>query len=441
MVTSCATIATVRSRALLMAIALLMASGCSSSGADEDEQGAAEAESAPATESESTEDGDEAAATTATSGVPTTEAVETTTTTTSTTTTSTTTTNTTSTTTSTTTTTLPPPPEFSGTVGAFEDTMELQQAFLDETLLPRVVDDGLDVIVSASGTTEWVAVSPAAPAETVSFVATYNEGFSTPAQLLAGLGAQLYDLDPAVVEAFNTDALDALSSIGEGVTTIPVGDYYDLAIVVDFDDVGEPRGLLYLHLPQGADVPANTDALIAAGRAWAEAAVPTIEAGIRLVPGEVTPGVYRTVVPGSFCLVRRLSDVTNPDDSTIQQEAWGSGEQGIIFVQETDVAFENDSDCGRWELVDLFGDVQPLRPDDPFPDGTLLVGVDVQPGTYRMTVTEGFCLVQRLAGFTGADGELIQQEAWGEGEQGFIEIAPTDLAFRNDPDCGEWEAV
>ncbi len=242
-------------------------------------------------------------------------------------------------------------------------------------------------------------------------------------------------------DAVNTDALDSLGSLSAAITTIPVGDYFDLVIVVDVDEAGEPRGLLYLHLPQGADVPVNTDELIAAGRAWTAAAVPTIGAGVRLVPDEVTPGVYRTIVPSGFCLVRRLSSVTNPDDSTIQQEAWDSGEQGVIFVQETDAAFENDNDCGTWELVDLFGDVQPLQPDDLFPTGTLLVGVDVQPGTYRMTVTGGFCLVQRLSGFSGTSDELIQQEAWDQGEQGFIEIASTDLAFRNDSDCGVWEAV
>ena len=31
-------------------------------------------------------------------------------------------------------------------------------------------------------------------------------------------------------------------------------------------------------------------------------------------------------------------------------------EQAIIFVQETDVAFENDTDCGVWEPVEVFGE-------------------------------------------------------------------------------------
>lgn len=406
--------------------ALVAGAACSGSDAGVVEK-VSEADPTPATTAERSESGDEESATTVTTAVPATEAPDTTTSTT--------------TTSTTTTTTLPPPPEFSARVADFEQGFELQQTILGVTLLPREVDDELNAMVSGGGTTEWVAVTPAGPADTVSLVATYNEDLSTPSQLLASLGAQLYDFDPAALEAFNIDALDALASLEAEVTTIPVGDYYDLVIVIDFDDAGDPRGLLYLHLPQGSDVPLNTGELIAAGRAWTAAAVPTIGTGVRLVPGEVTPGVYRTVVPGGFCLVRRLSSVTNPDDSTIQQAAWEGGEQGLIFVQETDVAFENDNDCGRWELVDLFDDVQPLRPDNPFPTGTLLVGVDVQPGTYRMTVTGGFCLVQRLSGFTGASSELIQQEAWEEGEQGFIEIASTDLAFRNDSDCGVWEAV
>lgn len=54
--------------------------------------------------------------------------------------------------------------------------------------------------------------------------------------------------------------------------------------------------------------------------------------------------------------------------------------------------------------------MEPLRPEDPFPDGTLIVGVDIQPGTYRMTVPSGFCLVKRLSGFTG-DGDEVSHLA------------------------------
>jgi len=162
--------------------------------------------------------------------------------------------------------------------------------------------------------------------------------------------------------------------------------------------------------------------------------------GVSLVPSETEVGRYRTIVTGGFCLVRRLSSPLDRSEDRIEQLAWPEGEQAIIDIASSDVAFRNDSDCGQW--LPIGGTPSALRPSNPFPFGDLLVGIDVQPGTYRTTVpVGGFCLVQRLSGFGGSRTEVIDQQAFSEGESGFIEIEATDVGFHNDSDCGTWSRV
>lgn len=68
-------------------------------------------------------------------------------------------------------------------------------------------------------------------------------------------------------------------------------------------------------------------------------------------------------------------------------------------------------------------------------DGTWLVGVDVQPGTYRSpgaTTVGGFnfCLWRRLSDTSGENSAIIASGTGNAGEQQLVTIAATDRAFR-----------
>ena len=70
-----------------------------------------------------------------------------------------------------------------------------------------------------------------------------------------------------------------------------------------------------------------------------------------------------------------------------------------------------------------------------FGEGDLLVGTDVQAGTYRTRTVGTLCYWERLSGFGGSLEEII---ANGTGSGYFtIRIAMTDAGF-NSSGCGEW---
>lgn len=54
----------------------------------------------------------------------------------------------------------------------------------------------------------------------------------TPARLLSGIGAALYSLSSDAVAAFGDDVLPQLATLDEMRTTITIGHFYDLTIVV-----------------------------------------------------------------------------------------------------------------------------------------------------------------------------------------------------------------
>lgn len=68
----------------------------------------------------------------------------------------------------------------------------------------------------------------------------------TPARLLSGIGASLYTLSTDAITAFSRDVLPRLSALNQSRTTITVGSFYDLTIVV----VNSSK-LTYIFTPVG----------------------------------------------------------------------------------------------------------------------------------------------------------------------------------------------
>jgi hypothetical protein len=69
---------------------------------------------------------------------------------------------------------------------------------------------------------------------------------STPARLLSGIGASLHRLSPDAVAAFGQYVLPRLSALHQTRTTITVGTFYDLTIVVV-----DSSELTYIFTPIG----------------------------------------------------------------------------------------------------------------------------------------------------------------------------------------------
>lgn len=88
-------------------------------------------------------------------------------------------------------------------------------------------------------------------------------------------------------------------------------------------------------------------------------------------------------------------------------------------------------------------DVEPTPTSEPtsgvatFGSGDLVVGSDVEPGTYRTRSAQSFCYWERLSGFGGTLDEII---ANGTGAGYFtVTIAASDAGF-NSSGCGQWSA-
>lgn len=67
--------------------------------------------------------------------------------------------------------------------------------------------------------------------------------------------------------------------------------------------------------------------------------------------------------------------------------------------------------------------------------GILLVGEDIQPGTYRGDGSSGYCYWARLSGTSGSFDDIIANG--NPGGPTVVTIAESDVAFETS-DCGEW---
>jgi hypothetical protein len=144
----------------------------------------------------------------------------------------------TTTTTTTTTTEISGKP-FVGSVNDFITQLNIQLPIL-VTEVPKPIP----LVISADGTfggpvtsdTEVRIVPEGNAFEPVSAIVVRTKGpagaVSTPARLLSGIGASLYTMSAEAVSAFGHDALPKLSSLNQERTTITVGSFYDLTIVV-----------------------------------------------------------------------------------------------------------------------------------------------------------------------------------------------------------------
>ena len=161
--------------------------------------------------------------------------------------------------------------------------------------------------------------------------------------------------------------------------------------------------------------------------------------GTYVVGDEVAPGRYRARTPSDSCYWYRLSDFLGEYDQT--HYGWfgrRSDSTSIVDIDAKDAGFHSHG-CGTWS-----DDLSPVvTPGDPFPDGTYLVGVDIEPGRYRATdSTNGTeeCFWLRLYGFGGSRG--APQGFWATSRGwnlSMVDIDSFDVGFTS-RGCGTWSS-
>lgn len=156
--------------------------------------------------------------------------------------------------------------------------------------------------------------------------------------------------------------------------------------------------------------------------------VPNFGEGTKLVGTDIQPGTYRSKNSGTGCYWARLTGMGGTTAEIIANDnAFGPA---LVTIEATDTGFISRR-CAQWTQ-----DLSPLRADAnaPFGDGTMIVGVDVAPGTWRAESASG-CYWARTRGFSGKTDQIIANDnARGPA---VVQIAPTDKGFLSRR-CGNW---
>ena len=161
---------------------------------------------------------------------------------------------------------------------------------------------------------------------------------------------------------------------------------------------------------------------------------PTIPGtGTLIVGKDILPGRYRGNVAGGGCYWSRLSSFEGSGIDGIIANDNISGPT-VVEIAPTDVGFKT-SRCGEWSPADTPLDL-PGRA--PAGDGVFVVGLDIDPGTYRSNNT-GSCYWARLRSFAqdGTDSIIGNDNSRGPA---IVTIAPGDVGFKSSR-CNSWERI
>ena len=99
--------------------------------------------------------------------------------------------------------------------------------------------------------------------------------------------------------------------------------------------------------------------------------------------------------------------------------------------RSSDKAFKTDSGCGTWFQTERRGLQANITP------GMWVVRSQVNPGTYRATVSSG-CYWERLRHFEGTLGGIIANDFVSSAGQQLVEIRASDVGFQSNDACGTW---
>jgi len=152
--------------------------------------------------------------------------------------------------------------------------------------------------------------------------------------------------------------------------------------------------------------------------------------GIFEVGVDVRPGTYRTRTGSGGCYFARLKGFGGSVDEILASGATNA--PAVVTILPTDKGFQSDH-CAPWTA-----NVSPIARNNSVGPGDYIVGIDLQPGTYRSGGGGLACYFARLRGFTHAPGDVIANNH----TQGsaIVSIAASDRGFTSNG-CGTWSKV
>ena len=109
--------------------------------------------------------------------------------------------------------------------------------------------------------------------------------------------------------------------------------------------------------------------------------------------------------------------------------------QIIVDVLADDTTFVTNAQCGPWNVTPRSGVQSTIR------QGVWLVTQQVTPGIYEATSSRHDCYWERLRGFQGDTGDIIESGlAVADGTQ-TVTISSGDVGFKTLEQCGPWTRV
>ena len=201
-----------------------------------------------------------------------------------------------------------------------------------------------------------------------------------------------------------------------------------------------PNGTYYVHVvaynPYGTSTASNVVTVTIGSTAPPATPTPSnsFGPGQWLINAQVAPGRYYAD-PVSGCYWERQRGLSGSLNDVIANQFVGfDARQIIVDIASSDVAFETDSDCGRWYTTPRHG------AQNNIPPGMWLVNGQLTPGTYVVNAGPG-CYWERLRGFSGRISDVIDNEFVSGGGQQLVSILSSDIGFYNDADCGTWTRI
>lgn len=159
----------------------------------------------------------------------------------------------------------------------------------------------------------------------------------------------------------------------------------------------------------------------------AAAAPKGIGNGTLIVGKDIQPGTYKAIATdetGGYW--ERDKDTSGSADSILGNDNVDQGDQAVVTILATDKAFKSEG-MGGW--VPAGG---PSLTGGKLGSGTLIVGIDIQPGTYTATVTDqsgGYW--ERDKDTTGGADSIIANDNVDFGNKATVTISPSDKAFKS----------
>jgi hypothetical protein len=154
--------------------------------------------------------------------------------------------------------------------------------------------------------------------------------------------------------------------------------------------------------------------------------------GTFIVGEDIEPGLYAANSPGSGCYWERLSGFSG-ELGDVNANYFGGNRQ-VVMIYDTDAGFRNQG-CGTWTK-----DPDPIRedPSEPFGAGTMIVPIDVQPGTWRSEGGDSSCYWARLSDFSGEISGIVTNSFGSTGD--VVQISDNDAGFQSS-NCGDWVRI